>query len=207
MAGSPRSISKIGIGQGTVAPTTTDVALASELLKKVIQNVDQSGETSLPPSRICVTLFDPTEANGSGTAYIREVGFFFDNDAMAPHALFGQKAITGATQANPIVVNSNSHGLAAGATIYIQSVDGMTQLNNNHYTVANPTTNTFELGESMVRDIPPTRAAGSGRASSVPSPQKIVPSPRKFTDPLCDVQEPSERSRHTCGTSLESSML
>src|SRR5438552_14220462 len=30
---------------------------------------------------------------------------------------------------------------------------------------------------------------------SVPSPQKIVPSPRKFTeDPLCDVQEPSERS-------------
>ena len=40
------------------------------------------------------------------------------------------------------------------------------------------------------------------------SPQKIVPSPRKFTeDPLCDVQEPSERSRHTCGTSLESSML
>src|SRR5439155_960886 len=39
-------------------------------------------------------------------------------------------------------------------------------------------------------------------------PQKIAPSPRKFTeDPLCDVQEPSERSRHTCGTSLESSML
>src|SRR5438094_9513073 len=44
--------------------------------------------------------------------------------------------------------------------------------------------------------------------NSVPSPQKIVPSPRKFTeDPLCDVQEPSERSRHTCDTSLESSML
>ena len=42
----------------------------------------------------------------------------------------------------------------------------------------------------------------------MPSPQKIVPSPRKSTeDPLCDVQEPLERSRHTCGTSLESSML
>src|SRR5207237_1974706 len=25
--------------------------------------------------------------------------------------------------------------------------------------------------------------------------------------PLCDVQEPSEPSRHTCGTSLESSLL
>src|SRR6266516_2932607 len=32
--------------------------------------------------------------------------------------------------------------------------------------------------------------------------------PRKFAeDPLCDVQEPSERSRHTGRTSLESSML
>jgi len=48
----------------------------------------------------------------------------------------------------------------------------------------------------------------SRRHLFVQSPQKIVPSPRKFTeDPLCDVQEPSERSRHTCGTSLESSML
>src|SRR5204863_6024713 len=48
----------------------------------------------------------------------------------------------------------------------------------------------------------------SRRHLFVPSPQKIVPSPRKFTeDPSCDVQEPSERSRHTCGASLESSML
>ncbi len=32
--------------------------------------------------------------------------------------------------------------------------------------------------------------------------------PRKFAeDPLCGVQEPSERSRHTCRISLESSML
>ena len=48
----------------------------------------------------------------------------------------------------------------------------------------------------------------SRRHLFVPSPPKIVPSPRKSTeDPSCDVQEPSERSLHTCGTSLESSML
>ena len=41
----------------------------------------------------------------------------------------------------------------------------------------------------------------------MPSPQKIVPSPRKFTeDPLGDVQEPSKRSRHTSGTSLGASL-
>src|SRR5436190_14059160 len=53
-----------------------------------------------------------------------------------------------------------------------------------------------------------SRTFRSQHEDHLPSPQKIVPSPRKFTeDPLCDVQEPSERSRHTCGTSLESSML
>jgi hypothetical protein len=40
----------------------------------------------------------------------------------------------------------------------------------------------------------------------------VVPSPREnrqkvFRKPLCDVPEPSERSRHASGTPLESSML
>jgi hypothetical protein len=145
VAGSARSISKIGVGSGTTAPATSDVALTTELLKKIIQSVDQTGEASLPPSRICYTQFDPTEANGSGTSYIREVGFFFDNNAMVTHALFGQGNITAATQANPVVITSNGHGLSNGDTIYISGVGGMTELNNNHFTVANKTTNTFEL--------------------------------------------------------------
>jgi hypothetical protein len=145
VAGSARSISKIGVGSGTTAPATSDVALTTELLKKIIQSVDQTGEASLPPSRICYTQFDPTEANGSGTSYIREVGFFFDNNAMVTHALFGQKAITNATQADPVVITSNGHGLSNGDSVFIQSVGGMTELNNNHYVVANKTTNTFEL--------------------------------------------------------------
>jgi hypothetical protein len=42
----------------------------------------------------------------------------------------------------------------------------------------------------------------------LPSLQKHVPSPKKFSEnPLCDVAEPSERRRHTCGTALEFSML
>src|SRR3989442_3411074 len=43
---------------------------------------------------------------------------------------------------------------------------------------------------------------------SGPSPQKIVPSPQKFSEnPLCDVPEPSERRPYTCGSPLETSML
>src|SRR5262249_20970887 len=67
--GSVRTISKSGVGSGTTAPASSDVALSSELLKKAIQSVDQTGESGIPPSRICITQFDPTEANGSGTGY------------------------------------------------------------------------------------------------------------------------------------------
>lgn len=56
-----------------------------------------------------------------------------------------QKAITGATKANPCVITSNAHGLSNGTSVLIYDVAGMTELNGNTYTVANADTNTFEL--------------------------------------------------------------
>jgi len=54
--------------------------------------------------------------------------------------------ITGITQANPAVVTtSGSHGLSNGDVVIIQSVTGMTEVNNNKYVVANKTATTFEL--------------------------------------------------------------
>ena len=53
--------------------------------------------------------------------------------------------ITAATQANPCVITSASHGFSNGDTVYINNVVGMTELNGNSYTVAGATTNTFEL--------------------------------------------------------------
>jgi hypothetical protein len=55
------------------------------------------------------------------------------------------KSITGITQANPAVVTSNNHGLTNGTQILITGVVGMTQVNDIIHTVANATTNTFEL--------------------------------------------------------------
>ena len=54
-------------------------------------------------------------------------------------------AITGITQANPAVVTAAAHGFSDGDIIYIVDVSGMTEVNNLQYTVANSTTNTFEL--------------------------------------------------------------
>lgn len=55
------------------------------------------------------------------------------------------KTITGATQANPVVITSNAHGYSNGDTVYIEGVTGMTQLNKRWFTVRNVATNTFEL--------------------------------------------------------------
>lgn len=55
------------------------------------------------------------------------------------------KGMTGATRANPVTVTSASHGFLTGAKVWINGVNGMTQLNNKLFTVASPTTNTFRL--------------------------------------------------------------
>lgn len=54
-------------------------------------------------------------------------------------------AISGITKANPAVVTSTAHGLSNGNTVKIRDVEGMTEVNNRTFTVANVTANTFEL--------------------------------------------------------------
>lgn len=59
--------------------------------------------------------------------------------------LYGRgKAITGATNANPIVITSNSHGLSNSDRVVVSDVGGNTAANTTA-TVANVASNTFEL--------------------------------------------------------------
>jgi len=53
--------------------------------------------------------------------------------------------ITNATQANPVVITSSSHGLTNGDKVRLDDISGMIQLNSRTFTVAGATTNTFEL--------------------------------------------------------------
>ena len=73
-----------------------------------------------------------------GNNYIR---FFKDNGQITE----ANKTITAITQANPAVVTSSTHGYSNGDHVWINSVVGMTRLNARRFTVANQTTNTFEL--------------------------------------------------------------
>ena len=57
-----------------------------------------------------------------------------------------EKVISGATQADPVVVTATGHGFSNGDKVSIRNVVGMTELNiETAYTLANVATNTFEL--------------------------------------------------------------
>lgn len=68
------------------------------------------------------------------------------------------KLITGATNATPIVVTSNSHGYSNGQIVSISAVGGNTAA-NGVWKTANVTTNTFELVDRV------TGANSSGNGS------------------------------------------
>lgn len=56
------------------------------------------------------------------------------------------QAISGATQADPVVITTSSaHGFLDGDSVKIKDVVGTTELNDNSYIVANKTATTFEL--------------------------------------------------------------
>lgn len=92
-----------------------------------------------------------------GDAYVLEFseGYirFFQNSGSVVEAA---QTITGATQANPCVITITGHGYSNGDSVDIESVGGMTELNNKRYLVANVTANTFELTDEDGNDIDST---------------------------------------------------
>ncbi len=55
------------------------------------------------------------------------------------------KTVTGATQANPVVLTVASHGYSDGDRVRVASVGGMTQINDREFTIDVLTSNTFSL--------------------------------------------------------------
>jgi len=87
-------------------------------------------------------------------AYVLELGEgymrFYRNHAPLLEAA---KNITGATQANPVVLTINAHGYQNGQDVEVAAVLGMTQLNNRRFRAANVAANTFELQDQFGNPI------------------------------------------------------
>jgi hypothetical protein len=73
-------------------------------------------------------------------AFFVDSGLSFDGGDAA--------TITKITRANPAVVTAEAHGFTDGEQVRISSVTGMTEVNNNVYTVDDAATNTFSLDDS-----------------------------------------------------------
>ena len=138
-----------------------------------MQVFPQGGATRRPGTRFVaevknsanVTRLIPFEFNVE-QSYIMEFGdqyirFYKDNGQITETA----KDITAITKANPAVVTSSSHGYSDGDHVWIASVVGMTEVNGRRFTVANKTTNTFEL--SGVNSTNYTTYSSGGTASKV----------------------------------------
>lgn len=65
----------------------------------------------------------------------------------------GDKTVTGATQANPVVVTCNAHGYANGDEIFLTGVGGMTEINGRQLVVAGATANTFQLEDKAGSNV------------------------------------------------------
>ena len=138
-----------------------------------LQVFPQGGATRRPGTRFVaevknsanITRLIPFEFNVE-QSYIMEFGnqyirFYKDNGQITETA----KDITAITKANPAVVTSSSHGYSDGDHVWIASVVGMTEVNGRRFTVANKTTNTFEL--SGVNSTDYTTYSSGGTASKV----------------------------------------
>jgi hypothetical protein len=77
-----------------------------------------------------------------GDLYMRVIS----NDG---HVTETGKAITGATQASPVVITATAHGFLDGEEVAIADVVGMTEINGRRFIVANKTANTFELTDQL----------------------------------------------------------
>ncbi len=140
---------------GAVGDGVADDTVAFNLAKSA------TGVIVIPQGTYRTSISDLTPYSGSGTVQdlsgavntafvrvgegdtdkrLRPLGGVIRNEWDGP-----EKTVTGATQANPVVITCVGHGFTNGRTVQLLSLGGMVEVNNNFYTVANATTNTFEL--------------------------------------------------------------
>ncbi len=91
--------------------------------------------------------------DGSVVRYIEVLNNFFTGDDIKDGRFLDcsvtvegdEFAVTGATQANPVVITAVGHTYSNGNTVRFETVPGMTELNYNYYTVAGVSGDTFQL--------------------------------------------------------------
>lgn len=151
-----------GVQQATNYFVRAEGSISNRAGFKFIKEAKDSSDTiRLIPFRFNQ---EQTYALEFGDQYMR---VFTDGEIV----LEANKTITGATSANPVVITATGHGYSNGDEVYIASVGGMTEINLRFFTVANVTSNTFELsGENGSAYTSYTSGGTVARVYSIATP-------------------------------------
>lgn len=167
-----KSLRYMGVGSGYTAPAKADTALVTEEDRQEIDSWDNDDIASDPVVMIASRLYLSSEAN----ADLMEVGLFVNSSGppMFCRGFFGNGSITGATQASPCVITASGHGLSDGDKIYIESVGGMTELNDSSYYIDDLDGVTFGLYSDSSLSTPVT-SSGYGAYTSGGTWKQVIP--------------------------------
>lgn len=118
----------------------TDAQIASLALN----NIGHEGVTSFSASGNKASRWFFANYNAIRQSLLREHGWRFARKR-AVLTLDPIRTITAISNANPAVVTSAAHGFSNADEVYLVNVVGMQDVNGRTFTVANATTDTFEL--------------------------------------------------------------
>ena len=120
------------------------------------------GKYESPTARRCDTVFTQAKIQ-----ILRSHSWNFATKQAELTQKTATVTITGATQANPVVITA-TNTFEGAETVTIAGVVGMTELNGNSYIVANPTSTTFELSGIDGTGFTAYTSGGTGTYDDVP---------------------------------------
>ena len=119
----------------------SDLRLAAKDLVDIVVQAQQTpyySKVSIVPYSMAVNV-------GSAAATARGTPTTYTNISAITWYTGTPKLVTAATRANPAVITATAHGFANGDKVVIWGQGNMSQMNGRLFTVANRTTNTFQL--------------------------------------------------------------
>lgn len=134
-AGSARTIKVLAVGSGYSDPARTDIDLETPLASKDIPSWDDALLT--PDSGgLQITIANVLWLSGEANGTISEIGLKYDDASLLTHSLFKKMTISGATNDNPVRITvTANHNLATGDEVRINSVGGMTEINDRDFVI------------------------------------------------------------------------
>lgn len=126
---------------------TTKVITKDDANDRSVLDFDNVAFGSLEAGQTCsAVVFYEFITSDAASPLIYHIDGKFKLTASAPLATPATGGvISGATQANPVVITSTAHGLVNGQRVYVSGIIGTVELNNRVFTVAGVTANTYQL--------------------------------------------------------------